>query len=520
MVEWGMPSSTTPKARRGFSSGFPELDALYRKVYAAILASPWHHPFRYAFLPDGQAEGVDSPPPGVPGTHRLTIGDQYRFEKHTSSARIETRQRLSSGWSDVEPGLEAEAFAPSVYDARSRPRTLDRVSPVFWPIAQATPQDAMFQITRVRKALWEASVMGMEESHPHLFVRKTSPPSPQLPNGRLHASPSDRALMVMSRQQDRTYARLSRVNYRAAIRWWWEHFVDRALFSSLVSVLGGSNAVVVDFAAYAAFTRHPDLDNIVKTLPELGETRRLLACVPWSRWNASGIDECLGGIWTPALRNRFEQLPRPMRLALAPSMYRFDELEQCDLSSWMGLLEKVATVRLLPRQQAMATRCLLDLAIRAHKGPLDSDDDDAFFSLVGRALGHPTRKDLLSSRIGRGQSVLSRPDLIDRLVDTLAVWRLAFPDRYFRYSSSDRSTFLEDARLLLEQSPSGRVGMDLSPRDSAGFQSALSDHQKILTSAILKYNVEKLLPRRGRGRPRKEGLPALSSTGARPRPAM
>lgn len=513
-----MPSSTTPKARRGFSSGFPELDALYRKVYAAILASPWHHPFRYAFLPDGQAEGVDSPPPGVPGTHRLTIGDQYRFEKHTWSARIETRQRLSSGWSDVEPGLEAEAFAPSVYDARSRPRTLDRVSPVFWPIAQATPQDAMFQITRVRKALWEASVMGMEESHPHLFVRKTSPPSPQLPNGRLHASPSDRALMVMSRQQDRTYARLSKGNYRAAIRWWWEHFVDRALFSSLVSVVGGSNAVVVDFAAYAAFTRHPDLDNIVKTLPELGEARRLLACVPWSRWNASGIDECLGGIWTSTLRGRFEALPRPMRLALAPSMHCFDELEQFDLSSWMSLLEKVATARLLPRQQAMATRYLLDLAIQAHKGPLD--DDDAFFSLVCGALGRTTGKDILASRRDRARSVLSRPDLIDRLVDTLAIWRLAFPDRYLRYASSDRSAFLADAKMLLEQSPSGRVGMDLSPNDSTGFQPALSDHQKVLAAAILKYNIEKILPRRGRGRPRKTELPTLSSTGNRPRPAM
>lgn len=515
-----MPSSATPKARRGFSSGFPELDALYRKVYAAILASPWHHPFRYAFLPDGQEKEVDSPPPGMPGTHRLTIGDQYRFEKHTSSARIETRQRMSSGWSDVDPELEAEAFAPSVYDARARPRTLDRVSPVFWPIAQATPQDAMFQITRVRKALWEASVMGMEESHPHLFIRKTSPPSPQLPNGRLHASPSDRALMVMSRQQDRTYARLSRGNYRAAIRWWWEHFVDRALFSSLVSVVGGSNAVVVDFAAYAAFTRQAGLDNIVKTLPELGEARRLLACVPWSRWNAAGIDECLGDIWTSTLRGRFEGLPRPMRLALAPSMYRFNELERCDLSSWMGLLEKVATARLLPRQQAMATRCLLDLAIQAHKGPLDSDDDDAFFSLVGRALGHPAQKDLLASRLDRGRSVLSRPDLIDRLVDTVAVWRLAFPDRYFRYASSDRSAFLADAKMLLEQSPPGRVGMDLTPLDSAGFQHALSDHQKVLAAAIIKYNVEKLLPRRGRGRPRKTELPALSSTGNRPRPAM
>ena len=62
--------------------------------------------------------------------------------------------------------------------------------------------------------------------------------------------------------------------------------------------------------------------------------------------------------------------------------------------------------------------------------------------------------------------------------------------------------------------------MDLTPLDSAGFQHALSDHQKVLAAAILKYNVEKLLPRRGRGRPRKTELPALSSTGNRPRPAM
>lgn len=488
---------------------------MYRRVYGMLLNSPWRYPFQYHFVPDGQTQELKTPPEGVSGTHFLALGGQYRFERHTSSPVITTSWRPSSEWVILPELHNPKSFSPSAVVAKGRGTTLDKLSPVFWPIASATPQDSLFHFTDVRRAVWEAAVLPLKQTHPELFKKKEYPPSAANPFGRTVISPVNRALMVMSRQQDRTHARLSKSNYHHGVGVWWRHFVDRSLLSSLVSVVGGSNAVVIDFAAYAAFTRLPNLSQILAGLPGLGEARRALIHAPWSTWTDKGLAAHLGPQWSAANMARLEALPRPMCLATAPDMFGLAKLDGLDLPGWLDTLHQVARQRLLPRQQAMVTRVMVDLALSSYD---PSRDDDLFLSFSSSA----EEQQRLESKRARFRALLQRPDLSDRLVDVVKVWRMAFPEPYFRFSSQDRALFMNDARAVLLQSPPGRLAL-LSASQAADQSRGTLDGSRIdvMLASLTKYNIEKMLPKRGRGRPRKNAPPVLAATPPpRPRPAM
>lgn len=488
---------------------------MYRRVYEVLLSNPWRHPFQYHFVADEDGREYSTPPDGVSGAHFLTLGGQYRFERHTSSPVITTSTRPGSEWVSVAKGGDPRSFAKSAIAARDRGATLDKISPVFWPIASATPQDSLHHFANVRRAVWEAAALPLQQTHPELFIKKVHPPSLAYPMGKTTISAASRALMVMARQQDRTHARFSKGNYHQGVRVWWRYFVDRSILSSLVSVVGGSSIVVIDFAAYAAFTRLPELNQILAGLPSLGESRRALVHAPWSEWTAQGLASHLGPRWTPSNMRHLDNLPRPMRLATAPDMFALGQLEGLDIPGWLNTLHQVARHRLLPRQQAMVTRVMVDLALSS----FDSNrDEETFLSFsLNEEESH-----LRALRVARFQALLSRPDLVDRLVDMAKVWRMAYPESYFRFNNHDRALFMNDARALLLQSPPGRLALVSANQAAQQSRGTLSgDRVDVMLASLTKYNIEKTLPRQGRGRPRKNARPVLGATPvSRPRPAM
>ena len=499
-------------ARHRFSSGFPELDAVYDRASEDLFHSPWRTPFVYRFVPDDGGPACDAPPPGVPGCHHLILGDQYRFERRPDSPRIALWVRQGQSW--VKAHDEIFAFSASVYAARDRGALLSRVSPVFWPITQASPQDSLVQFMTARRALWSTLVAPLSAARPELFCPRTVPPSVREPKGYKVVSHADRALMVLSRQQDRARATHAQANYKAAMRDWWAHFVDRRILAQLVSVVGASRRTVLDFASYAAFTRHPDLDALLAGLPAMGEQRRVLATAPWSQWNAEGLSAVLGPAWPVALRHRVAALPVPMQRALVPAMTTLNERVDFSLARWVGALEALARERLSPRQQDMATQALIEAVALAYA---EREESKARFP----GLGSPSIE--ITERLRRAsvRSHLEDAGLAGRMVDLVSAWRLAFPDAYLRFSALDRSEFASDVRTLLIESPPGSWRVDAQQNREVDTWLS-TDRRTVLRAALVKQGLEKGLPRRGRGRPRKDApaqLPARSAP-ARPRPAM
>lgn len=502
MSEEGFTKKGKPRKRRpSFSSGFEQLDEVYRTVYTQINASAWLRPFHYQFH--------DSM--GTQGAHVLTIGEQFRFVRQEGSTRIDTQVRTASGWVDLPDAESPKQFytpRPGMVPLSS---LLFSVSPVFWPIASSTPRQSLSQVMPLVNVLWNQHVAPLRSACPELFVPRLvnkTKPYPRVVEVMSHA---DRAAMVLTRMVRNSVQRSALFSYRHAIKCWWDHFIDPALFKSIVSVIGSTASTVVDFSTYAAFTRTPDLPNVLNRVQEMGLERRLLGGVPFANWGRQGVLDLLSH-WPEGCAERFLALPGPM---LAGS-YEFVEQRAIPgdvVSRVIEVLEEVARApKLRPRQQAMAASALYSLAARHLE-----ETEGLLFASRHTALLDSRRTDIFSR-------TLNRPDLGKLVVDLVQVWRNAFPQMYANYSARCRSDFISDAMVGLTLSPPSRLdfsGYDKAPDD---VRSCLtwSPRFDTLAPACAKYAIERLVPRRGRGRPRKNEAIKLAVNAPAPvkRPAM
>jgi len=466
-------------ARKKFSSGYQELDALYEKISGLLNENPWRIPFHYSFVPD-EVIGDDSKEK-TPGTHCMTIGGLFRFERHTSSCVIHTLHRSSSGWVTVDFDSDSFAFAGGTLSAKNRGAVIDSVSPVFWPISSASPQDSLVYFPRVRASLWSVHKEEAREKHPEWFVSSSAQ----------SISAFDRARMVMDLQQDKTLKAFAKNSYKGAIALWWKHFVDREVFSTIVKVLGGSRRVVVDFAAYSAFTRLPDLKKIRQEVVNLGMFRHSVALLPWTQWNSAGLRAHLGKGWTTERLDKVEKLPSSMSLALAPDMAELAKMPGLDLDVLVNQVTRLSVGKLFSRQRAMATRILIDIATNAYQEKCVSD-----------SFLPPGCNDHIEY-----QAIFDREELPALIQDFVRAWKMAFPDEYFRFNSSDRYRVIQDARLVLRNSPGACLRLPVDVLSSLDIEDedkqSLLMHLDSLRAAIQKQGLESLLPKRGRGRPRK-----------------
>lgn len=484
------------KGRPAFSSGFPELDEVYRSVSKTLYSSGWFRPFRYDFLPHAGSDPIEEPSPGQEGVHRLTIGGQFRFLRAHDKPQVHVQSRGVSGWKEVphEELPERLRPPPSFNDQEVRSQ-LDKVSPVFWPVASSSPSDSLRVIFPLLSTIWGQRSDHLRKTHPHLFTpREIKEFSPYLRQVVINKkmSHSDRAKMILERRIG-LYSRKTGVsNYRYAIKCWWDHFVDRDLFKTIVAVSGSSASLQLNFASYASFTTLPNLDEVVQAVRSMGQERRMLKAVPFSQWSAQKALQQLPG-FSPKQTDRLLALPRPMKIELTTRMDDLSLLDGLSPELILDILEGVARHRpvLRDRQLAMSAMAVIALAEKAWGDP------EGFEALSFDS--HNKRERYIQT--------LSRPDISELLVDLVQLWRKVYPDGYAAFSASRRNSFLLVALTGLATSPEGRLDFsDVVLEDPQNSRFCLLDNstRQLFCVWAPKYYLEKMLPRRGRGRPRKD----------------
>lgn len=494
-----------PKARAPFSSGFPDLDAVYRKVSELIHTSPWSRPFSYEFLPDNG------------GTHCLVIGQQYRFLRRADSVVINVQVKESQQWRDLPRERQTDRFQGYGQETIG---LLSSVSPIFWPVAAASPRRSLTYIRDLVPTLWLMETNALRQEHPELFVMRdvkkkisgkyTPTGKPTVVDYKV-ASHSDRARTVLTMRISRALARRSNGNYRFAIKCWWEHFVDPDLFKVLVSVTGGSKATLVDFASYAAFTQTPELDNIIEQVQGMGRERRMLALEPFSTWTPDTLRKKLA-YWQDSEIDRILKLPSPILLTLSANLVSdvgdsmMEHIDQSRRSRLVDLFEHIAQTKgLRDRQRGMAAHICLQLL--------------EWTCPTSTITAFPDEGNIHERPIVRAcNEAFDRKDLPVLLVDLVHIWRNAFPEGYALYSAADQSAWLHEGVLALLGAAPGRIDFSPSALDKVSSQVDNifvpgEERRKLLEASAAKHAMEKLVPRRGRGRPRKDALPALTASG-------
>lgn len=490
------------KGRPAFSSGFPELDEVYQRVSEQLYSSEWFRPFKYEFWPEGGSVSIEDPIPGQAGIHSMTVGGQFRFLRSHDQYQVRVYVRNAESWQLVPHNELSNRLRPRPSHEDMEHRTLlTKVSPVFWPITSASPSESLNNIFPLLSTLWRQQWDSLKGSHPHLFTPRPVQVQYPYPQKVERISHAQRAEMILSRRV-KSYTRTSgHANYRFAIKCWWDHFVDRELLKTIVAVSGSSSASQLSFSSYAAFTTLPNLKDVITQVSSMGQERRLLKSVPFTQWSAQKAYEQIP-FFSPHQSQRLFSLPQSTQIVITTNIDRLKGMTEISPALILDLLEGVARHRpvLRARQQGMAALAVVSLIERA----VDSNDE---FDL---RFPPPTENKV------RYAQVLSRPDAVDLLVDLVQIWRRAFPDEYATFSSESRQNFINAAMFGLVVSPANRLDFSdavLENPENSGFSfHGPPSSLKLLISSSSKYYLEKMLPRRGPGRPRKHEKPVLHAS--------
>lgn len=243
-------TSPQPSSRRRVSFKSPELDHLYAKVNEELYARNIDRPFHW--------EEID-------GTSILFVYDCVRLVRHRGETKIacEVFNAGTSRWEDAPAEIGAKL-------------------PIMWPIKKAQINTGLLSIF-----LSNCTIGSVLQKHVNEFYL-------QHPEYKIQTDLKkslNHMCFVCERKWQHRKGRISTMNARGAIRFWWTNFVDRSVLRSLVSVVGNRSSTCVSWKDFADLSSHPLLEKIQMNLQNLGVARQGLADQPLERWACVSLEQ-------------------------------------------------------------------------------------------------------------------------------------------------------------------------------------------------------------------------------------
>lgn len=187
----------------------------------------------------------------IEGQPVLFLYDSIRFTKNPSSFNI-----VAEEWD-----IQAKEWRPVQRDLYQTDP-----SPIMWPIASSQSSS---WICRSLNGLNPDAVL-----EKHLNVLFQTHPQYKTDAG---LQKSVLHLNYIFRLKWRKIVSKPEHSFKGATKFWWDHFVDRSVFKSLVSVVGVKKAKQISWEKYCEFHNNPRLKTLQNTIQNLGPFAQLLS---------------------------------------------------------------------------------------------------------------------------------------------------------------------------------------------------------------------------------------------------